>query len=79
MNMVGFDKVHSSMLQKGQVYYYRNKFGAGYVKAEESKMDGWLVELQPDANFSSPSLKRYSAGHIMLVPNDLGHFYEPQG
>lgn len=79
MNMNGYEKIHETNLKPGQTYFLRTRFGSGYVTASESTLEGWNVELQPDASFTSTSLKRYAAGHTMLVPNNTGQFYEPKG
>jgi hypothetical protein len=78
MNLTGFSVVHQTNLEPGKTYFLKTRFGSGFVLASESNMDGWVVELQPDASFQSPSLKRYSRGHMMLVGNGQGTFYEPE-
>ena len=78
MNLTGFEKVHETNLQPGQQYFLKTRFGSGYVMPSESTLEGWIVQLQPDASFNSPALKRYSAGHNMLVPNGEGTWYEPR-
>ncbi|HEY2496453.1 MAG TPA: hypothetical protein VGK24_05240 [Candidatus Angelobacter sp.] len=75
MNLSGFEKVHESNLQHGQTYYFRNRFGAGFVLASESTLDGWNVELQQDAGFTPP-LKKFRAGDIMPIPAGSGTWYE---
>jgi len=78
VNLQGFSVIHESNLEKGSTYYLKTRFGTGYVKALESGLDGWQVELQPDAAFSTPSLKKLRGGSLMLVPNGTGTWYEPQ-
>lgn len=78
MNTEGFEVIHDSNLVKGKTYYYRSKFGAGYVVAKVSHMRGWDVELQPDSSFKNALLKSLKVGDMMTVPPGVGTFYEPQ-
>lgn len=78
MNMNGFSVIHESNLQTGATYYFRNRFGAGFVMASGSDINGWTVELQQGAEFTPP-LKKYRVGDLMCVPPGSGTFYEPKG
>lgn len=78
MNTEGFEVIHDSNLVKGKTYYYRSKFGSGYVVPLESAMLGWIVELQPDSSFKNALLKPMKTGDMMTVPPGVGTFYEPQ-
>lgn len=77
MNLTGFDVIHETNLQPGQKYFLRTRWGAGFITASECTMEGWIVELQPDAAFNTPSQKKLRSGAVMLVPNNTGTFYEP--
>lgn len=78
MNTEGFEVIHDSNLVKGKTYYYRSKFGAGYVIPRTSEIRGWNVELQPDSSFKNALLKVLKVGDMMIVPPGVGTFYEPQ-
>ena len=78
MNLEGFEIIHDSNLEKGKTYYYKSKFGSGYVIARKSDLRGWDVELQPDSSFKNALLKPMKVGDMMTVPPGVGTFYEPQ-
>jgi hypothetical protein len=72
---LGYEPIHESNLTKNRNYFLKIKqWGEGLVQVHEITMNGTSVEVV-DGGFDTP-LKKVRSGHVFLVPNGVGQFYE---
>lgn len=72
---LGYEPIHESNLKNNRNYFLKIKqWGEGLVQVHEITLSGTSVEVV-DGGFDTP-LKKLRSGHVFLVPNGVGVFYE---